>query len=132
MGKYSFGKEEKLCSLKVIEVLFGQGESFKVYPLRVFMLPNSVTTAAAQVLISVPKKRVRSSPGRNRIKRLIRETYRLNKPDLLAKWSAEGKHFAIAFVYLSDKEPEYAGLDQVMKQVIKQLDQMADTGTARS
>jgi ribonuclease P protein component len=124
MGTFSFGKAEKLCSHVVIEALFAHGTSFKAYPIRVFVLPNSVNTVPAQVLISVPKKRVRSSPGRNRIKRLIRETYRLNKPDLIAKWKTEEKHFAIGFVYLSDKEPEYMVLNGVMKEIVKRLSEL--------
>jgi len=122
MGKFTFGKNEKLCSQTVIDVLFAKGESFKVFPLRVFVMQVEQAEANAQVLISVPKKRVRSSPGRNRIKRLIRETYRLNKPDLLEKWKREERFYAIGFVFLSSDAPEYAALNKVMRDVIAKLD----------
>lgn len=121
MGKFTFGKKEKLCSQTVIESLFAKGISFKVFPIRVLAIRVEKAEANAQVLISVPKKRVRSSPGRNRIKRLIRETYRLNKPDLLDKWKQEEKFFAIAFVFLTSEAPEYDALNKVMKEVIAKL-----------
>lgn len=121
MGKFSFGKKEKLCSQTVIEQLFARGDSFKIFPLRVFVLPLEQAEANAQVLISVPKKRVRSSPGRNRIKRLVRETYRLNKPDLLDKWQRDQKFFAIGFVYLTGEAPEYLEMDRVMRDVMVKL-----------
>jgi ribonuclease P protein component len=124
MGKFSFGKKEKLCSQLVIEQLFANGQSFKVFPLRVIVLPVDKAEANAQILVSVPKKRVRSSPGRNRIKRLIRETYRLNKFELLEKWQQEEKYFAIGFIYLTDKAPDYTALNVAMKEVIRKLGEL--------
>lgn len=121
MGRFSFGKREKLCSKTVIERLFSVGKSFKAYPLRVYLLPVEKADAAAQVLISVPKKRVRSSPARNRIKRLIRETYRLNKPDLLEEWEEGDRFFAIGFVYIGTSPPEFGELNNSMKTTIEQL-----------
>lgn len=72
----------------------------------------------ASVLISVPKKRFHHAVDRNRLKRLVREAYRLNKGIL---WDAlEGKDFkmAIAFVCITDNMPNYK---QVNKAVVKAL-----------
>ncbi|MGB1317379.1 MAG: ribonuclease P protein component, partial [Flavobacteriales bacterium] len=99
MSRYTFGKKEKLCSKLVIDELFRSGKSFKTYPLRVIYNPLEESDSTAKLLISVPKKRFGKAVSRNRIKRLIRETYRLNKNDMVEKWQADGKYFALAFVY---------------------------------
>ncbi|MCF8257454.1 MAG: ribonuclease P protein component [Flavobacteriales bacterium] len=123
MGRFSFGKKEKLCSQTVIDRLFAEGQSFKAFPLRVMVLPVDGAESHAQVLISVPKKRVRKAHDRNRIKRHIREAYRLNKPELLEKWEGEGRYFAIGIIYLSDRTTEFGEMLRIMKGVIVTLHQ---------
>ncbi len=83
--RYTFPKEEHLCRKKLIDELFGkQGSSFGVYPLRIVWLKSEGPTAAPpQVLISVSKRGFKRAVDRNRLKRLIREAYRLNKYRLL-------------------------------------------------
>ena len=79
--KYTFPKEEHLCRKKLIDELFGkQGSSFGVYPLRIVWVKSDAPSAAPpQVLISVSKRTFKRAVDRNRLKRLIREAYRLHK-----------------------------------------------------
>ncbi len=121
MGRYSFGKDEKLCSKLMIDELFSSGKSFKEYPLRVIHLPVETSNITTKVLISVPKKRFKKAVSRNRIKRLIREVYRLNKSELHEFWKEERKYFAIAFVYIGNEIPIYQELNATMEQVLNKL-----------
>ena len=121
MGRYTFGKAEKLCSKLEIDALFKDGRSFKEFPIRVMYLRLEDSSANAKVLISVPKKRFKKAVSRNHIKRLIRETYRLNKSELIEKWHNSGKYFALAFVYIGNEIPEFDDLTVVMKRVIDKL-----------
>jgi len=89
--RYTFPKAEHLCRKKLIEQLFQkQNPSLGVYPLRLTWLAAPVRTSAPpQVLVSVSKRTFKRAVDRNRLKRLVREAYRLNKHRLL---EAEGGH----------------------------------------
>jgi len=78
--KYTLGKEERLKSRKIIGRLYAEGKSIKAYPLRMMYLQTAHTSDfPCQVGVSVPKRNFKRAVDRNRIKRLLRESYRLEK-----------------------------------------------------
>ena len=84
MKEFPLYKKEKLCSVVAIEQLFGRGGadfSRLAYPLRAVARnnPRRKSDAPVAFLISVPKKRLRHAVDRVRMRRLIREAYRLQK-----------------------------------------------------
>jgi len=80
--KYSYKKTEKLKSEKLITELFTSGNSVSAYPLRLVFLESSfLEDVKIKTGVSVPKKNFKKAVDRIRIKRLIREAYRLNKLD---------------------------------------------------
>ena len=82
---YTFPKAEKLCGEIRTTRLFAEGRAFISYPFRiVYRLTDEISPAHVRILISVPKKKIKRAHGRNRIKRLIREAYRLNKHDFIS------------------------------------------------
>ena len=96
---YSFPKEERLCSKKLIAELFRKGSSFNLYPLRFVILKNDLPqTPFPQVLISVSKKHFKKAVDRNRIKRQIREVYRLNKHQLLVAGTCSIQVLGIIYI----------------------------------
>ena len=95
MGKFTFRKEERLNSEKLIRELFENGTSFQFYPFRVIFLPHpDPAYPFHQVLISVSARNFKRAVDRNTIKRRVREAYRLNK----AKIPSPGK-WLIAYIY---------------------------------
>ena len=78
--KHTLGKLERLKSKKLIEKLYQDGSSLKFFPLRMMYLQTKHTSDfPAQIGVSVSKRNFKSAVDRNRIKRLLRESYRLQK-----------------------------------------------------
>ncbi|HLT86717.1 MAG TPA: ribonuclease P protein component [Sphingobacterium sp.] len=121
---YTFTKEERLCSKRLIESLFRNGSSFVVYPYRVVFLygPSIQQDAApAQCIISVSKRRFRKAVDRNAIKRCIREAYRLQKSDLYNFLQEHSLHLLLAFQYVGKEKESYTMLYQRMGKVLTKL-----------
>ena len=97
-------KSERLDRKKVIEKMFAGGSrSFSVFPLRVVYLPVEELDVPVSILVSVSKRRFKRAVKRNRVKRQIREAYRLNKHLLSDALSGSQTRLAVAFIYLSDE-----------------------------
>ncbi len=96
--KFTFPKRERLHSKKLIEELFNKGSYFYLYPIRLAYMESPPEQSASQAMFSVPKKRFKSAVARNRIKRQMREAYRLNKHRVGAK------AYNIALIYTADKQ----------------------------
>jgi len=78
--KFTLGKQERLKSRKLIGRLYEEGKSVKAFPLRMMYLQTTHTSNyPAQAGVSVAKRNFKKAPDRNRLKRLMRETYRLQK-----------------------------------------------------
>ena len=116
---FSFPKKEKLKSRKLIEQLFEEGKSIKVRNIKLLFLetelPNDVPF---QVGVTVPKKNFKSAVKRNRIKRLLREGYRLNKPQLFN--NSKG-NFAFLFLYLGKEIPDYRMIERNMNAILQKF-----------
>lgn len=120
----NFPKKERLHSNKLIESLFSKGKSFIVYPLRVVYLigdENDSGNQLASVLVSVSKRKFKRAVKRNRVKRLIKENYRLNKKEIVESLKANNKSVSIALIYLKDTLPEYSEIEKSVIKVIQIL-----------
>ena len=109
-------KVDRLDKKKIIEKMFAGGSrSFSVFPLRVVYLPVEELEADASILISVSKRRFKRAVKRNRVKRQIREAYRVNKHELLNILVERKCRLAIAFIYLSDQLVESSIIEDRMR-----------------
>ena len=81
-GFHTLSKDERLCSRKALEELFGGGhQSVSAYPIRAVFMPSD--QPGVRILVSVSKRYFKRAVKRNRIKRQLREAYRLQKELLL-------------------------------------------------
>jgi len=96
----TFKKEERLCSKKSIDFLFANGKSFYLNPFKIkWIYQDCVTNYHAQILIVVPKRYFKKAFERNKIKRQIREAYRLNKSVLYESLKIKDKQIVFAIIY---------------------------------
>jgi len=130
----SFPKSEHLCGDKRIGQLFTQGDAFIAYPLRVvYLIAPKKDVEFASVMVSVPKKRFKRAVKRNRLKRLMREAYRLNKQPLVALLKENDLQLHIAFNYVSDDELDFVAVEKKMKVALQRLmDKIAPASPAES
>ena len=114
-----FPKKEKLKSKKLIEKLFKEGKTLSNFPLKLIYLKVEVPVDAKfKTSVAVPKKNFKSAVKRNRIKRLLRESYRLNKH--LVFNNSEG-NFAFLILYLGKEMPNYPELEKGMQLILKKF-----------
>lgn len=111
--KFGYSKAEKLKSRKVIESLFTEGKSVGIYPLRLFYieLPEK-ERVPIKTAVSVSKKNFRGAVQRNYIKRLLRETFRLNKHMI---YENSAKKYALLFLYVGKEKPDFHQLNKTIK-----------------
>ena len=120
--KNTFTKEERLSWKRHIDLLFEKGQSFIAFPLRVIFLPCSEEhPVPASILVSVSKRKFKRAVKRNRVKRQIREAYRLNKHDLINHLAATDKTIFLAFLYLDNEIKPYSNVEKAMKKALKVL-----------
>ena len=121
--KYSLGKEERLKSRKLTEQLFRSGKSFTVFPIRTYYQFNDIADRKfpVQAGVSASGKIFRKAVQRNRIKRLLRETYRLQKNKLYEACEENKKQLSLFFVYIDKTLPEYEPLKEKMSLILEKL-----------
>lgn len=124
----TFGKEYKLCRQKLIDLVFKSGKIVKQYPFVVhFLEVEEELDAPFQITISAPKRNFRRAHDRNRIKRLMRESIRLNKMILENQISKNQKKLILFMVYTSKEEMPYTTLlkknELLFDQIIKQIEE---------
>jgi ribonuclease P protein component len=123
MPYYTFHRKERLKSRKLIARLFHEGKTVVAFPLRMSWLPNESPSGVApcSVGFTVPKRIFPKAVHRNRIKRRMREAYRLNKHILIKMLENSPDNYALMFIYIGRKEPDFWQIEKSMKQVFRKF-----------
>ncbi|MCB9283342.1 MAG: ribonuclease P protein component [Lewinellaceae bacterium] len=114
---------ERLKSRKLIEQVFSEGQSFAVFPLRVVFTRTTLPEGAGpvQVGFTVSKKSFRSAVHRNRIKRQMREAYRLKKNKLQEGLVHTTDQFAWMLLYTAKEPLPYSQIEEAMGIIVKRF-----------
>ena len=124
MPDQTFQRGERLKSRTEIGRLFGrQGQSFAKYPLRLLWLPMEEprSTFPVQFTVSVPKRRFKRAVLRNRLRRRIREAYRLHKHELYERLGPGHPQYAWLILYVGQEELDMATIEAAMRKVIQRF-----------
>jgi ribonuclease P protein component len=115
-----FPKSERLRNKRRIEELFQKGATFTIYPLKVVYLRKPQTADYRnQLLVATPKKNFKKAVDRNKLKRRIKEAYRLNKK-LLENQQA-GFYLLIGYIYVGKEIASYQIIEEKLKQSLNRL-----------
>jgi len=122
MSLFSFRKDEILRKKKLIDRLFAEGYTFYIYPFKIFWLALPLDTPnPAQILITVGKRSFKHAVDRNRVKRQIREVYRLHKYELYDDLLKDKKHCILGIIYTTNIHLPTEELEVKIKAVLKRL-----------
>lgn len=123
--RYFLKKTDRLKSRKAIDIMFTKGKSFSNFPFRVLwmIVENEVGLKAG---FSASTKNFKKATDRNKIKRLMREAYRLQKNDLDVQLSLNKKAINIFFIYTGKEIPTYNLIFEKMGNVLKRIIKLTD------
>lgn len=118
--RYFYRKENKLKSRKLIQELFEKGTGFSVYPIKVVWLPSN-HKEHLQAGVGVSSHYFKKAVDRNRIKRLIREAYRLQKAELQQILEKNNQQMSVFFLYNGKELPAHELVIDKMKAALQRL-----------
>lgn len=120
MPLHSFKRGERLKSRKIIGTLFSQGHSFGQYPLRLIWKEIEANPKGfpIQCTVSVAKKKFPKAADRNRIRRKVKEAYRLNKHWVYEALEQENTQYAFMILYVAKEPLPFEIIEQAMKKML--------------
>ena len=135
MKKYGLNKSDKLCSPTAIDKLFSRGAgstspngicSTMAYPLRAVWRINDSRDEGSpiQFLISIPKKRLRHAVDRVKMRRRVREAYRLKRHDF---YNILPGNIDLAIIYVADTLKDYHIVEKSMCRIFRKIYNEKDT-----
>ena len=115
---FSLGRNERLKSRKQIDQLFKEGKKISLFPLHIYYQFTQLTThdspkessrtqLTTRLGVGVSAKNFKKAVDRNRIKRLIRESYRLQKPTFINTIKVDNQQLSVFIVYAGNELPDY-------------------------
>jgi len=118
--RFTFKKTERLKSRKTIGRMFAEGQSFGMYPLRlVFLKKEEVKDGTpVQFGVTVPKRSFKSAVARNKLKRKVRESWRLNKHRLNERMTGL---YAFMVIYVAKEDLPYDVIEKAMQAMIRRF-----------
>ncbi len=128
--RYFFRKDDKLKSRKTIDLLFSKGQRFSNFPFKVIWLPENKETVL-QAGISVSSRYFKKAVDRNRIKRLMREAYRLQKNLLQEHLEKKELKLSVFILYVGQELPDYGTVFERIGTILKRLIKFTDENTQK-
>lgn len=129
--QFTLGKNERLKSRKQIELLFATGKTMTVSPFKIFFLINKENNqlhskSVIQFGAGVSAKNFKRAVDRNRIKRLLRESFRLQKIILSEKLKEKELQLNVFFIYIAKELPAFDLVKEKTAVVLKKLSAFID------
>ena len=119
----TFPKAERISSCLAIEQLVNSRVVVYKYPIKCYYAVNqsSDSLTVSRMAVSVPKRLFKHAVDRNRIKRLVREAYRLNKGRCLQPLATSGRQADMLFLFMGKEMPQFEQIERVIKELLDQV-----------
>jgi ribonuclease P protein component len=122
LEQFTLSRNERLKSRKQIDLLFRRGCHINLFPLRAsYLLFAGQKEEPLQFGIGVSGKWFKKAVDRNRIKRLAREAWRVQKNELRQCLVEQQRHMIIFVVFTGRDLPGFEMMSQAMSQIIEKL-----------
>lgn len=119
---FTYNKKEKLKSRKQLEALFGKGKTVLHFPVKVFYrLPGEPLDNVVKAGVGASSRNFKKAVQRNRIKRLLREAYRLHKQPLHQFMEAHNRQLVVFLLYIDKAMPQKRVIESKMPFVLEKL-----------
>jgi len=136
---FSYKQEDKLKSRKQTQFLFAKGQSMNAFPIKLIYTIEEYDTLSQllpspyldlqqikekgqlQTGVGAPSRTFRKAVMRNRVKRLLREGYRLEKPDFINSTPLQGKRVNLFFLYTDATVISQLAIQEKVSQLLKRL-----------
>lgn len=129
-SSFTFPRSERLKSKKILERTFVEGEKVKAWPLVVRRLKTELPEEVpCQVMVSVSKRLFKRAVDRNRIKRLLRENWRLQKNALVQSWATDETQNAVVFIYMGKEMPTFEIIEKAMGVAVEKMISKSNTAS---
>lgn len=121
-ARYTLSKSERLKREKEIEALFQNGKALSVFPIRLIWLlvPRKDAPMALQAGFSAAKRRFKRATDRNRIKRLLREQWRINR-HTLEEAIPDDQRLLVFLIFTGSELPDTSIVAECMCKAISKL-----------
>jgi len=125
---YTYQKKDKLKSRKQTQYLFSKGQSINQFPIKlIYTIVHQSENNSLQAGVGAPTRTFRKAVSRNRVKRLLREGYRLEKPAFLSNTKLEGKVVNLFFLYTDVTVLDQSLIQEKIKLLLAKLSEKINT-----
>ena len=125
--QFTYQKKDKLKSRKQTQFLFAKGQSMNAFPIKLIYTietlesVESPASGTLQAGVGAPSRTFRKAVARNRVKRLLREGYRLERPAFIEAAVIKGLRINLFFLYTDATVISQKEMQEKIKQLLSRL-----------
>ena len=125
-NKFTYQKKDKLKSRKQMQFLFSKGTAITIHPIRLLYTIEKeeagiFSNGLLQAGVGAPSRQFRKAVQRNKVKRLLREGYRLEKPNFTNSISITNTRLNLFFLYVDAHVQTQQQIQATIKLLLQKL-----------